>query len=91
MTLTEFNTKYRDFITKGYNGLTIPFPEVIEYLDEKFEVYTKDPTFTYSLIEYTYNRVRIYCNLIEGEIRHLQDECHRLIDIRLNKIKEYEQ
>ena len=52
MTITEFNQKWSSHLEEGHYGLNIDLDEVIEYLDENFELMKSAyPNFTYSQIK----------------------------------------
>lgn len=63
MTVSEFNTKYIDFLEGGHYGLDIEYPSVVEYLDKIFEGLIKIPGFKYSQIKWKFNSSRFYSNL----------------------------
>lgn len=54
-TSEEFNEKYKDYLVKGYYGLALNKPEMIEYLDKEFEELIKIPNFKYQQIKSKFN------------------------------------
>lgn len=60
MTVNEFNEKYKEYLEPGFNGLELNHPEVIEYLDKKFQEFIKIPGFKYSQIILPKNTFSIY-------------------------------
>jgi hypothetical protein len=61
MTSTQFNEKYKDYLEHRHYGLAIDIPEVVEYLDEKFQELIQVPGFSYSQIKLKFNSARFYC------------------------------
>lgn len=68
MTDTEFNTKYADYLDKGFYGLAIPYSNVVEYLDKEF---TKEiainPDFKYQQIKTKFDFVCVYADTLEPQ------------------------
>lgn len=64
MTAKEFNEKWADFIEEGFTGLEINSPEVAEYLDNAFTVYTLGGgvTFEFSQVKIKFGLARVYSN-----------------------------
>jgi hypothetical protein len=61
MNAKEFNEKWRDHLEEGHYGLDIDIEEVVEYLDEQFEVIKSEtPDFTYSQIKLKFSMARVY-------------------------------
>jgi hypothetical protein len=85
MTNIEFNEKYKNYLEDRFYGLAINIPELTKYLDEKFQEYIKIPGFQYSQIKSKFGYVRIYCNLLDAEIRHLENSCQKIIENRNEK------
>jgi len=61
MTSQEFNQKYKAYLEEGHYGLAIDIPEVIKYLDEKFQEFIQVPGFSYSQIKRKWDSSRFYC------------------------------
>jgi hypothetical protein len=62
MTSTEFNNKYKQYLEKGHYGLDIHDKEFIEWLDNKFQEFIKQPGFQYSQIKSKFGMGRFYCD-----------------------------
>jgi hypothetical protein len=78
MTTEDFNKKYEMYLEPGHYGLAIDSPGVIKYLDEKFQVLTQIPGFSYSQIKLKFGVARFYCEprsidsfIIEKEINKI--------------------
>ncbi len=59
-TVNEFNEKYKNYLEKGYYGLSLDKLEVIEYLDKEFQELIKIPGFKYHQIKSKFNSFRFY-------------------------------
>ena len=59
MTAEEFNIKYADYLEDGHYGLDLHNPEAVEYLDNEFQEFIKDPDFSYSQIKSKFNSFRL--------------------------------
>lgn len=72
MTQFEFNTKYKNYIEEGYQGLYFDISECTEYLDCKLQEIIKEyPDFKLKQIKVKFNWYCFYSNLpkeIENEI-----------------------
>lgn len=79
MTSFEFNEKYKDFLEEGHYGLTINIPEVVVYLDKKFQELIKVPGFKYSQIKLKFNMSRFYCQPREIDSYEVEKEIDRLV------------
>ena len=66
-TTTEFNEKYKDYLEHGYYGLSFGNEEFINWLDDKFQEFIKQPEFKYSQIKAKYNTGRFYCDGLSYE------------------------
>jgi hypothetical protein len=84
MTTIEFNDKYDAYLEEGHYGLDIEIPEVIQYLDEKFQELVLVPGFSYSQIKLKFNMSRVYMEPYDvintGEIETRIDEIVREYD-----------
>lgn len=75
MTVDDFNKKYNDFLEEGHYGLSIDDTEFIKWLDERFEIFTKKPGFSFSQIKTKFGFGRFYCKGIEiEEIKEVEDK-----------------
>jgi hypothetical protein len=70
MTCDEFNVKYQSYLEKGFDGLELENPEVIEYLDKMFSEFIKVPNFKYSQIKMKYDECRFYAEPVNSELQH---------------------
>lgn len=61
MTSKEFNEKYKDYLEEDHYGLSLERSEAIEYLDNKFQEFIKEPDFKYSQIKGKFNFFCFYC------------------------------
>ena len=61
MTIDQFNEKYSAFLEEGHYGLAIGGPEFVDWLDTRFEEFTKNPDFKYSQIKAKFGMGRFYC------------------------------
>ena len=80
MSVTGFNEKYRQYLEEGHYGLAISDPDIITYLDEKFQELIKIPGFSYSQIKVKFGMARFYCEPHEIDTYEIEKE----IDKRLN-------
>jgi hypothetical protein len=67
MSIEEFNLKYKKYLKKGFKGLEINNQDVINYLDDKFKVFIKNPEFEYSQIKVKFGKVGFYCKGVSPE------------------------
>jgi hypothetical protein len=74
MTREEFNEKYKNFLSKGHYGLALNKPEVVDYLDGKFQEFIKRPDFSYTQIKSKFDTYRFYCTGISVEERYLVEQ-----------------
>ena len=79
MTSFEFNEKYKDFLEEGHYGLAINIPEVVDYLDTKFQGLIQVPGFKYSQIKLKFNMSRFYCEPREIDSYEVEKEIDRLV------------
>jgi hypothetical protein len=79
MTSFEFNEKYKDFLEEGHYGLAINIPEVVNYLDKKFQELIQVPGFKYSQIKLKFNVSRFYCEPREIDTYEVEKEIDRLV------------
>lgn len=79
MTQFEFNTKYRDYIVEGYQGLCFDIPECTEYLDKIFDnVIKTNPDFKLKQIKVKFNWYCCYSNLGENINNIITRELNRI-------------
>lgn len=69
MKQSEFNEKYKDYLSEGHYGLALINPLAIEYLDNKFQEYIKIPDFKYQQIKSKWNSFCFYASGISLEER----------------------
>jgi hypothetical protein len=67
MTSNEFNIKWKDYLEEGHYGLAIDDPSFTEWLDGKFQEFTKRPGFSYSQIKSKFGMGRFYCEGLSTE------------------------
>lgn len=79
MTSTEFNEKYYDYLEANHYGLDIDIPEVVGYLDNKFQELIKVPGFKYSQIKLKFNMARFYCSPSEINSYEIEGEINKLV------------
>jgi hypothetical protein len=79
MTSFEFNEKYKDFLEEGHYGLAINIPEIVDYLDNKFQELIQVPGFKYSQIKLKFNMSRFYCQPREIDSYEVEKEIDRLV------------
>ena len=73
MSREEFNLKSIDYLLNGHYGLGLDNPELIAWLDSKFEEFIKKPNFKYSQIKAKFGQGRFYCQgLTEEEVREVE-------------------
>lgn len=68
MTSYEFNEKYISFLEEGHYGLDINLPDVVEYLDDKFQSFINAHRFSYSQIKLKFGYGRFYCEGLPREV-----------------------
>ena len=90
MLMTEFNEKYKEFLSLGYSGLEIDNELVIKFLDQIFENYlTKIEDFRYYQIKIKFNSIRFYSSLDTNNILGsalidlIEDKISNLLGIQL--------
>jgi hypothetical protein len=75
MTRDEFNEKYQDFLEEGHYGLDIDIPELIKWLDDKFQLFINVENFSYSQIKEKFRYGRFYCEgLPKEEVQEVEDK-----------------
>ena len=75
MTSYEFNEKYINFLEEGHYGLDINLPDVVEYLDDKFQSFINAHGFSYSQIKLKFGMGRFYCEGLPREaIKEVEDK-----------------
>lgn len=76
MTAEEFNKKWNDYLEKGHYGAEgFDNPEFLDWLDEKFKLFTNFDNFTYSQIKIKFGMGRFYCTGIEQSwVNDVQDK-----------------
>ena len=67
MTADHFNNRYRQYLAEGHYGLALNLPEVIDYLDKKFQKFIKVPGFVYYQIKMKYGYINFYAEGISDE------------------------
>lgn len=76
----EFNEKYKDYLEHGYYGLAFGNEEFINWLDDKFQEFIKQPEFKYSQIKAKYNTGRFYCDGLSYEqVKAVENIMQKLI------------
>lgn len=80
MTDQEFNEKYNNYLTDGYDGCNLNIAECIEWLDKVFEALILIPDFTYQQVKWKFGKARFYCEnscinpyLIEQKLNQIYD------------------
>ena len=68
MSSDEFNEKYELFLEEGHYGLDINLPDVVEYLDAKFQSFITVPDFSYSQIKKKFGHGRFYCEGLSTQV-----------------------
>ena len=79
MTSTQFNEKYKDYLEEGHYGLAIDIPEVVAYLDEKFQELIQVPGFSYSQIKLKFNMSRAYMEPREVDTNGIEMQIDELV------------
>jgi len=67
MTVDNFNEKYKNYLEEGHYGLAISDEDFVNWLDNKFQEFTKYPNFKYSQIKSKFGMGRFYCEGISNE------------------------
>ena len=80
----EFNAKYAKYLEPRHYGLAINIPEIVEYLDFRFQHFIKDPEFRYSQIKVKFGYIRVYSTLSSELCTELEEDCQLI----LNSIRE---
>ena len=81
----DFNEKYKRWLENGFDGLEIDYPEVIEYLDRRFQEFIKRDEFKYSQIELMFGSARFYANGLERfELDDVEFHIDKLLRGKLN-------
>jgi hypothetical protein len=62
MNREEFNAKYKDYLEDGFYGLALNNPKAIEYLDKRFQEFTKRPDFKFSQIKGKFSYFSFYAD-----------------------------
>jgi hypothetical protein len=68
LTSDIFNLKYSKYFEPGHYGLCIDDPELIKWLDEKFQHFITYPSFSYSQIKSKFKTGRFYCEGLPIEL-----------------------
>lgn len=85
MTANEFNTKYETWLKKGFYGLAIDVPQVVDFLDKVFKDLTLIPNFTYSQIKVKFGTTRFY-STIGSELTYIiEKETDSILNNLVNK------
>lgn len=75
MTAEQFNLKYNQYLEPRHYGLDVHDPEFIDWLDNKFQEFIKQPDFTYSQIKQKFGYGRFYCEgLTTDQIKEVEDK-----------------
>jgi hypothetical protein len=85
MTQKEFNEKYKQYIPKGWYGLSFDIPEVTIYLDGVMQDLITMPRFELHQIKFKFGMVRFYFDT-SWEQKHLQLALQFAIEKRINEI-----
>lgn len=89
MTQKEFNEKYKDHLTEGFEtqGLEFDILPVTEYLDKLFQqLIAEDPLFKYAQIKLKFGYVRFYTTVDMEKEFEVEDKIQDLVD-EYNKTK----
>jgi hypothetical protein len=85
MTSSEFNNKYKKYLEPRHYGLDINNPELIDWLDSKFQNFITYPNFKYFQIKLKFNYGVFYCQgLPQAEITEVQNKITELYDAGRN-------
>jgi hypothetical protein len=60
MTSSEFNNKYKEFLSEGHYGLSIDIESIVDYLDKEFQEFIKIEGFKYHQIKLKFGQCRFY-------------------------------
>ena len=83
MTSIEFNKKYEHWLEDHFYGLAIDVPEIIDYLDKRFQEFVKRDDFKYQQIKLKFGSSRFYADGVSAT------ECDD-IEFKIDKLyKEY--
>lgn len=75
MTTEQFNEKYKDYLVDNHYGLDINNESFIEWLDEKFQEFTKKKGFAYYQIKVKFGMGRFYADgLTREEEKEVEDK-----------------
>lgn len=89
MTIDEFNKKYKDYLEEGFYGLVINDSDVINYVDNMFNVLIKLPGFTYSQIKLKFGLARVYIDAnqsLTSVASIMEDNINKMLEVKkLNK------
>ena len=81
MTADQFNEKYNDYLEHGHYGLALDNPEAIEYLDNEFQEFIKNPDFSYSQLKSKFNSFRFYNTGVSYEkTREVEQKLKQIYD-----------
>lgn len=67
MTVEQFDEKYKDYLEDGHYGLAINNEEFINWLDDKFQEFIKQPGFKFSQIKAKFGMGRFYAEGLTDE------------------------
>ena len=87
MTSTEFNTKYKDYIEEGFNGLSIhsnyyEWFMLVDWLDNKFQEFIKRPDFKFSQIKSKFDICTFYAErLTTEEITEIENKITEFLKV----------
>lgn len=83
MTADEFNERWGAFLEEGHYGLAINDPDFCQWLDRKFEEFSKRPGFAFSQIKAKFGMGRFYAEgLTAEEVREVEQEITKLCKIQ---------
>jgi len=80
MTTKEFDKKYAEYLTPGFDGMEFEDPEIIDLCDQYFQEWIKIPEFDYQQIKSKFGTSRVYCGV--GELAFDTSELEK----KINKI-----
>jgi hypothetical protein len=90
MTAQEFNEKYKQYIPKGWYGLSFNTPSVTEYLDTVMEDLITIPGFELHQIKMKFGMARFYFGT-SWKQKHLEAALEIKIEEKINQLeKQYE-
>ena len=85
MTQQEFNEKYKQYIPKGWYGLSFDIPEVTEYFDGVMQDLITIPGFELHQIKFKFGMARFYFDT-DWKDKRLQSALEFAIENKMNGI-----